>query len=348
VTKQAAPVRIVPCPGATVPARLAQEIAARLESLPLHGEAAGDVIAVDGCADACASRSLGARGVLATSIGLHELGAVPGDELGPAERERLLAEVVRRLRAAGEQAPAARTQHRRPAAPSPFGHAEKRPHSQDDYLYAIRTLTSPLVGCGTVVADLPTLAAHVARVLSVSRPTAGAMLDRLEADGLIERGPGREVLLTAAGRRGADLLVRRHRVVERLLTDVLGYPMAECHGLALQIRGEFDEGMTERLAEQLAPSDCCPHGWPLDPGQERGRLADAFVLSALESGHATVVALVEDDAEAVSRLAGLGLLPGVEIELVDGPGGTRSVVADGATLRLDEASAASVLVRRRR
>jgi Mn-dependent DtxR family transcriptional regulator len=229
-----------------VPAQLAQEIAARLEGLSLGGGTAGDVIAVDGCADACVSRTLGARGVRATSIGLHELGAGSGDALGEVGRERLLAEVVERLQKASRTGSTARAPHRRPAAPSPVDAGEKRPHTPDDYLYAIRTLTSPLVDCGTVISDLPTLAAHVARVLSVSRPTAGAMLARLESDGLIERGPGREILLTDAGRRGADRLVRRHRVVERLLTDVLGYTVAECYGLALQIRRIRDG--SERLA----------------------------------------------------------------------------------------------------
>ncbi len=303
------------------------------------------MIAVDGCADACASRTLGARGIRATSIGLHELAAGSTDALGEAGREQLLREVVERLRQAAEAGSVVRAPQRRPVAPDAADTREKRPHTPDDYLYAIRALTSPLVDCGTVVADLPTLAAHVARLLSVSRPTAGAMLDRLESDGLIERGPGREVLLTDAGRRGADRLVRRHRVVERLLTDVLGYTVAECHGLALQVRGEFDEEMIERLAEQLSPPDRCPHGWPLDPALEREQLVDVVALSALRDGPARIVALVEGDSGVVRRLAALGLTPDVEIELVAGEAGTVTVVVDGMRRGLDEVSAASVLVR---
>lgn len=347
MTKQAAPVRIVPCPGATGPARLAQDVAERLAGLVLDRGTAGAVIAVDGCADACASRSLGARGIRATSIGLHELAAGPADALGEAGREELLREVVERLRQAAETGSVVRAPQRRPAGPDAAETREKRPHTPDDYLYAIRTLTSPLVDCGTVVADLPTLAAHVARLLSVSRPTAGAMLDRLESDGLIERGPGREVLLTDAGRRGADRLVRRHRVVERLLTDVLGYAVAECHGLALQVRGEFDEEMIERLAEQLSPPDRCPHGWPLDPALEPEQFADVVALSALPPGAAAVVAFVEDDADAVSQLVRLGLTPGVEIELVEATPGAAIVAVDGVRQLVDEAYVASLLVRRR-
>jgi DtxR family transcriptional regulator, Mn-dependent transcriptional regulator len=336
----------VSCPGTTVPARLAQEIAARLEALPFEADGA-EVIAVDGCADACATRALGARGVRATSVGLHELGTAAAGALGTSGREQLLAEVVERLRRAAERGPAARTPQRRPAAPDAAEAAEKRSHSADDYLYAIRSLTSPLVGCGTVVYDLPTLAAHVAHVLSVSRPTAGAMLDRLEAEGLVARGPAREILLTAAGHSGAGRLARRHRVVERMLTDVLGYAVAECHGLALQVRGDFDESMTERLAAQLAPPETCPHGWPLDPAREAALLADAVTLSAASPGPATVVALVEDDADMVGRLVAVGLLPGAAIELEGASAGGPAVVVAGARHRIDEAEAASVLVRAR-
>lgn len=328
VAKQASPVRVVHCPGTSLPSRLAEEIAGRLEGLSI----ASEVVAVDGCADACATRSLGARGVRTTSVGLHELGLAAAGALDEAGRERLLAEVVGRLRKAarGRAAPAV---HRRPTAPAQVGSADKRAHTPDDYLYAIRSLTSPLVGCGAVVTDLPTLAAHVAQVLSVSRPTAGAMLDRLQSGGLIERGPGKEVLLTDAGHQGADRLARRHRVVERMLTDVLGYSLAECHALALQVRSDFDEAMTDRLAAQLAPADRCPHGWPFDLADEAWLLAGAVALSAAAPGPATVVALVEDDADAVECAASLGLLPGAEIDV------------EAVRGELGEAVAARVLVR---
>lgn len=332
MSEQAAPVRVVSCPGTTLPARLAQEIASRLEALPLDaGET--EVIAVDGCADACATRALGARGVRTTSVGLHELGSAAAGALGVTGREELLAEVVERLRRAAGKGSSARAPHRRPAAPEAVEAGEKRPHTPDDYLYAIRALTSPLVGCGAVVTDLPTLAAHVAQALSVSRPTAGAMLDRLQSEGLIERGPGKEILLTDAGHEGANRLARRHRVVERMLTDVLGYTEAECHGLALQVRGDFDESMTERLAAQLAPADRCPHGWPFDPASERSLLTRAVALSVAAPGAATVVALVEGDADAVAQCARLGLLPDAEIDVEEARGS------------LGEASASRVLVR---
>ena len=346
MAKQAAPVRVVSCPGTTVPARLAEEIVARLEGMTI-GDGEPEVVAIDGCADACATRSLAARRVASTSVGLHELGIAAAGALGESGRERLLAEVVERLGTSATGGSAnPRPPHRRPA-PGPVEAGEKRPHTPDDYLYAIRALTSPLVGCGAVVPDLPTLAAHVAQALSVSRPTAGAMLDRLESEGLVERGPGKEILLTDAGHRGADRLARRHRVVERMLTDVLGYTVAECHALALHVRGDFDESMTERLAAQLAPPETCPHGWPLDPARDAAVLVGAVTLSAAPPGAATVVVLVEDDAETVARCVAVGLLPGVEIEQEASPTGSPTVVVAEARHHLDEAEAAAVLVRPR-
>lgn len=332
MTAETARVRVVPCPGTSLPAVLADEIAARLEEgLPAGAET--EVVAVDGCADGCATRALGARGVQATSIGLHELGLGSAGALDEHGRERLLGEVVRRLRPASRPRP--RTRLRRPPVPDAVEVREKRPHTPDDYLYAVRSLTSPLVGCGTVVPDLPTLASHVARVLAVSRPTAGAMLDRLEAEGLIERGPGKEILLTEPGHRGADRLARRHRVVERMLTDLLGYTLAECHDLALQVRGEFDDSMIERLAAQFGPVDRCPHGWPFDPAEEHGLLAGAVALAVAPSGQATVAALVEEDAAAVAELDRLAVLPGAEIDV------------DATRRALGEAASSHVLVRAR-
>ncbi len=330
MTVEDARVRVVPCPGASLPAGLAEEIAARLQGA-LPSDADPEVVAVDGCADACASRALGARGVNATSVGLNELGLASDGALAEAGREQLLDEIVRRLRAVSSARP--RAARRRPPLPGQVEAGAKRTHTPDDYLYAVRVLTSPLVGCGAVVPDLPTLAAHVAHVLSVSRPSAGAMLDRLQQEGLIERGPGKEILLTQEGHRGADRIARRHRVVERMLTDMLGYPLAQCHELALQVRGEFDEAMTERLVDQLSPPERCPHGWPFDPAEEQELLDGAVVLASAGSGRATVVALVEEDAGAVERLAGLGLLPGVELDV------------DAVRGQLDESSSAHLLVR---
>ena len=102
-------------------------------------------------------------------------------------------------------------------------------HSVDDYLETIWFLAFPIGEYRPIVSGSPALASRVAEMLGVSRASAGEMLKRLEADGLIERGEHKEAILTAAGRRRAEKVVRKHRIIERLLTDFMGYTAAEAH-----------------------------------------------------------------------------------------------------------------------
>src|SRR5919201_1645997 len=94
-------------------------------------------------------------------------------------------------------------------------------HSIDDYLETIYFLAFPIGEYRPLTAGSPTLSARVAEMLGVSRASAGEMLKRLEAEGLVERGVQKEAILTAAGRERAEKVVRRHRIIERLLTDFM-------------------------------------------------------------------------------------------------------------------------------
>src|SRR5215208_1659886 len=111
---------------------------------------------------------------------------------------------------------------------------------------------------------LPTVAARVAEMLGVSRASAGEMLKRMEAEGLIERGEHKEALLTDSGRARAERVVRKHRLIERLLTDFMGYTAAEAHVHADELGDTFSDDMVDRIAVRLGNPDRCPHGWPVD------------------------------------------------------------------------------------
>src|SRR5215218_10152116 len=102
-------------------------------------------------------------------------------------------------------------------------------HSVDDYLETIYFLAFPIGEYRPQDTGLPTLASRVAEMLGVSRASAGEMLKRLEAEGLVERGEHKEALLTETGRERAEHVVRRHRIIERFLTDFLAYTPAESH-----------------------------------------------------------------------------------------------------------------------
>src|SRR5436190_21786882 len=142
-------------------------------------------------------------------------------------------------------------------------------HSIDEYLETIYFLAFPIGEYTPRGAGSPPLASRVAEMLHVSRASAGEMLKRLEGEGLIERGERKEAILTGAGRERAERVVRRHRIIERLLTDFMGYTAAEAHVHADELGGTFSEEMIERIDERLGRPERCPHGWPVDPVREQ-------------------------------------------------------------------------------
>lgn len=332
------------CAGETASARLAQDVAERVRALAADGSLGARVVAIDGCGSGCASRKLGGRRVAAESISLEELGVVLADAPGEADPDALAHAVVARLRARRATDAAARRRH---DAPTPSAASATAVHTVEDYLFALSLLTSPVGACGAVASDVPTPAAHVARALGVSRPSAGEMLARMEDAGLVARGPGKAVVLTRRGRSVADRVVARHRVVERFLADVLRYSAGEAHTLALGIRGAFPDDVVERLRDLVAPAETCPHGWPLEPGSGIERDGRLVAVSGLPTGTGTsVAALAEHDGHELALLCELGLAPGVELE-VEGHGADAGVVLGvaGRSVRLEAAQAAAVLVR---
>ncbi len=153
-------------------------------------------------------------------------------------------------------------------------------------------------------------------MLGVSRASAGEMLKRLEADGLVERGEHKEAILTPSGRERAEQVVRKHRIIERLLTDFMGYTAAEAHVHADELGDTFTDDMVERIEERLGNPERCPHGWPVDTDVEQAENRELEPLSALAPGRrATIVRLAEHDGELLHWFYDEGLVPGAEVEL---------------------------------
>src|SRR5919109_1468899 len=189
-------------------------------------------------------------------------------------------------------------------------------HSVDEYLETIYFLAFPIGEYRPYASGTPTLAARVAEMLGVSRASAGEMLKRLEAEGLIERGEHKEALLTAAGRKRAEKVVRKHRIIERLLTDFMGYTAAEAHVHADALGDTFTDEMVERIDARLGSPERCPHGWPVDPDVEQAENQELAPLSELEAGaRATIVRLAEHDGDLLHWFYDQGLVPGREIEV---------------------------------
>jgi DtxR family Mn-dependent transcriptional regulator len=186
-------------------------------------------------------------------------------------------------------------------------------------------------------------------MLGVSRASAGEMLKRLEADGLVERGERKEVILTPAGREAAEHVIRRHRLIERLLTDFMGYTGAEAHVHADALADTFTDDMIERVRERLGNPDRCPHGWPVDPEVEQAENRELVALADVEPGtRATIVRLAEHDGELLHWFYDEGLVPGVDVEVrsTQRAAGQMIVAIDGDERAIGEPAAAGLFVRR--
>ena len=156
-------------------------------------------------------------------------------------------------------------------------------HSVDEYLETIYFLAFPIGEYRPATAS-NAIASRVAEMLGVSRASAGEMLKRLEADGLVERGEQKEAILTPIGIERAERVVRKHRLIERFLTDFMGYTAAESHVHADELGDTFSDDMVERINERLGHPDRCPHGWPIEPDVEQAENAELVSLAELAPG----------------------------------------------------------------
>jgi DtxR family transcriptional regulator, Mn-dependent transcriptional regulator len=221
-------------------------------------------------------------------------------------------------------------------------------HSVDEYLETIYFLAFPIGEYRPTGAGSPPLAARVAEMLGVSRASAGEMLKRLEAEGLVERGERKEAILTESGLARAEKVVRKHRIIERLLTDFMGYTPAESHVHADELGDTFTDDMIDRIAERLGHPDRCPHGWPVDTDFEQAENHELELLSALEPGdRATIVRLAEHDGDLLHWFYDEGFVPGSEIEMkgAQPAAGQLTVRLDGDDRAIAEKAAAGLYVR---
>lgn len=223
-------------------------------------------------------------------------------------------------------------------------------HSVDEYLETIYFLAFPIGEYRPHVTGSPTLAARVAEMLGVSRASAGEMLKRLEAEGLIERGEHKEALLTEAGRERAERVVRKHRIIERMLTDFMGYTAAEAHVHADELGDTFTDDMVDRIASRLGNPERCPHGWPVDTKREQAENPELAPLSEVEAGsRATIIRLAEHDGDLLHWFYEQGLEPGRELEVraAQPAAGQITVRLDGVERAVGDRAAAGLFVRPR-
>ncbi len=169
----------------------------------------------------------------------------------------------------------------------------------------------------------------VAGALSVTPGTATTMVKALAEAGLAEYEPYNGVRLTAAGERLAGLVLRRHRLVELFLVEVMGMSWAEVHDEAEQLEHVVSERLIERMDEMLGRPTHDPHGDPI-PSPEGQLPADRFdsLLTCPLHTPLRVTRIADQDPSFLRFIESSGLKPGQAIEVE-----TRDTVSDAVTVR---------------
>src|SRR5688500_1041298 len=157
----------------------------------------------------------------------------------------------------------------------------------------------------------------LAEALGLAPGTVTATIKRLADRGFADHKRYRGVELTAEGRRVSVAAIRRHRIVERFLSDMLGYAWNEADRLAGAFEHELPQEVEDRLFVALNRPATCPHGFPI-PDHDVTEIPEMPPLYSLEAGDIAEVAVPgSTDPEVVKFLETLGLRPGVEIQVVE-------------------------------
>jgi DtxR family Mn-dependent transcriptional regulator len=189
----------------------------------------------------------------------------------------------------------------------------------------------------------------LAETLGLSPGTVTATIKRLADRELVDHRPYQGVTFTPEGQRAAVAAIRRHRIVERFLADMLGYAWNEADKLAVGFEHELPDEVLERLFIALHRPTTCPHGFPI-PQPEDAEVPITPELYALEPGDVAEVAVPgSTDPELVAFLETLGLRPGAKVEVVekhpfDGP---LVITVEGKDRTLGERVARQIYVTRR-
>ena len=185
----------------------------------------------------------------------------------------------------------------------------------------------------------------LAKNLGVSAPAVTDMLKHLERRGLIDYKPNEGVFLTGIGSSKALEVIRRHRLWERFLTDVLGMTWDTVHDQACKLEHVASTEVTERLARILGDADTCPHGHSIPDKDGNIKEKKAIPLTDfLPSQQACILAVDIEDAKILEEIEKLGLKPKVVVTIIDKKAdGSLELEAGKKKLRLSSKLAAVLL-----
>ena len=197
-------------------------------------------------------------------------------------------------------------------------------HPSADYLEALYEL---------IEEDIAPVQAELARWMDVSRASVSEHVKRLVEDGLLAQ-EGRELRFTPRGEHLAITLVRRHRLAEHLLIDVIGLPWHKAHDHAERWERVIDDEIEERLVELLADPGACPHGNPIPGSANEVDVSELVALNDVAPGSTVVLRRLTEDLEleldVMRFLEESRLMPGAKVVVRSAaPDGTLSLEAEG-------------------
>ena len=190
-------------------------------------------------------------------------------------------------------------------------------------------------------AGLPMTGANVARAMQLSPPTVHEMIGRLERDGYITRAGDKTISFTDTGAEHAEGVVRRHRLIERFLTDVLGIPWDEVHEEAERLEHAMSPVLEERMLAAIGDAKTCPHGHPIVAGAR----IEGVPLADVEPGATVQILRLENEAEDLLHyLKDQGLEPGLSAIMREDDGDEVVLDAGGQEVRVLRTVAETVSV----
>jgi DtxR family transcriptional regulator, Mn-dependent transcriptional regulator len=205
------------------------------------------------------------------------------------------------------------------------------------------------------------IGARLAEKFHVAPPTVTEMLKRLVRDGYVQMDQKRQVSLTETGYTAAEAVLRRHRLTERFLVDMLGMQWHQVHEEACRLEHFISGAVEERVLTSLNFPTTCPHGNPI-PGQvpsARTYLQDqqAIRLSTVEPGEIVKILciseVVEDEEALIRYLHEKGLTPGMELTVLVPSGMAEDpqdtdcrLLANGQEVRISQVVPAKIWVTR--
>lgn len=179
----------------------------------------------------------------------------------------------------------------------------------EDYLKAIYQLSPGGEPVGT---------SAIAERLGIAPGSVTGMLKRLGRQGLVAHERYQGASLTPQGRREAIRTIRRHRILELFLVEVLGYTWDKVHEEAERLEHVVSDHLVDRMASVLGDPEADPHGHPIPSPGGQLPAADLPTLAELDEGESAVLRRVSDeDPEALRYLARLNLVPGVTIQVLE-------------------------------